>query len=50
MRIQSEEGPLLEAEVMISTRSPVASSVSSGTSFPFTLAPTHLLPTAEWMR
>ena len=50
MRSQSLEGPLQAAEVMISTRSPVSSVVSRGTILPLILAPTHLLPTAEWMR
>ena len=42
-------GPLALAEVMISTRSPVCSSVSSGTMRPLTLAPTQRLPTPEWI-
>ena len=41
MRSQSVLGPLEEAEVMISTRSPVDRAVSRGTIFPFTRAPTH---------
>ena len=39
-------GPLALGEVMISTRSPVSSGVSSGTMRPFTFAPMQLLPTA----
>ena len=50
MRSQSVLGPLLEAEVMISTRSPVSSGVSRGKILPLIRAPTHLLPTALWMR
>ena len=46
---QSRLGPLEFCEVIISTRSPLWSSVSMGTSFPLTLAPTILFPTAEWM-
>ena len=47
-----DERPLTleDEEVMISTISPVCSLVSSVTMRWFTLAPTHLLPTAEWMR
>ena len=48
--LQSLLGPLEEAKVRISTRSPVSSVVSRGTILPLTLAPTHWLPTAEWMR
>ena len=47
---QSIDGPLDEADVMISTMSPVCSLVSSVTMRWLTLAPTHLLPTALWMR
>ena len=50
IRSQSVPGPFEDAEVMISTRSPVDSVVSSGTIFPLILAPTHWLPTAEWIR
>ena len=49
-RSQSVLGPLEEGAVMISTRSPVSSSVSSGTMRPLTFAPTQWLPTPEWMR
>ena len=46
---QSHEGPLLFGEVSISTTSPVCSTELSGTMREFTFAPTHLLPTSEWM-
>ena len=41
IRSQSVPGPLEEAEVRISTRSPVSKAVSRGTILPLTLAPTH---------
>ena len=43
---QSRLGPLEFCDVIISTRSPFLISYSIGTSFPFTLAPTILFPTA----
>ena len=46
---QSQDGPLEFGEVMISTTSPTCSGVFSGTILELTLAPTHLLPTAEWI-
>ncbi len=47
IRTQSALGPFDDALVMISTRSPVSSGVSSGMMRPLILLPTHLLPTAE---
>ena len=46
---QSRLGPLEFWEVMTSMRSPFWTTYSIGTSLPFTLAPTILLPTALWM-
>ncbi len=47
---QSREGPAVGAlEVMISTVSAELSVVSSGTSRPFTVAPTQRCPTSVWM-
>ena len=46
---QSDFGPPEFLDVMICTRSPVASSVSIGTIRSLTLAPTRLLPTSVWM-
>ena len=47
---QSREGPWEDDEVMISTKSPVLSSVFRGTMRWLILAPMQWLPTAEWMR
>ena len=46
---QSRLGPAPSAfEVKISTTSPFSSDDSSGTSLPFTRAPTHRCPTSVW--
>ncbi len=46
---QSRCDPLELLEVMISTIFPFFSVVSIGTILPFTFAPTHLHPIAEWI-
>ena len=50
MLSQSRDGPREDDEVMISTKSPVLSSVFSGTMRWLIFAPMQRLPTAEWIR